>query len=89
MHDKIFADQRGMAPEKYLDYAREIGLDVDRFKRDSESETIKSRLAQDSQEASTLGVTGTPAFFVNGKYLSGAQPFEQFKAIIDAELSGG
>jgi protein-disulfide isomerase len=34
-----------------------------------------------------VGVTGTPAFFVNGYQLSGAQPFEEFKTIIDAELA--
>jgi protein-disulfide isomerase len=38
------------------------------------------------QEGGALGVTGTPAFFINGRFLSGAQPFEAFQSIIDEEL---
>jgi len=41
---------------------------------------------EDSAEAARLGVTGTPGFFVNGRFLSGAKPFEEFKRLIDAEL---
>ncbi len=89
MHDKIFADQRAMAPEKYLQYAQELGLNVDKFKADSESDDVKRRLSDDTQDASQLGVSGTPAFFINGRYLSGAKPFEEFKAVIDEELSKG
>ena len=40
----------------------------------------------DSDDAAKLGVTGTPAFFINGRFLSGAQPFESFKRLIDEEL---
>jgi protein-disulfide isomerase len=43
----------------------------------------------DQREAEKLGVTGTPAFFINGKYLSGAQPFPVFKERVDAELERG
>ena len=43
-------------------------------------------MLQDFREGQQAGVTGTPAFFVNGRFLSGAQPFEAFKAIIDEEL---
>ena len=87
MHDKIFEDQRGMSPEKYLEYAAEIGLDVDRFKKDLTSNEVKSRIDADKSEAAKLGATGTPAFFVNGRFLSGAKPFEAFKEVIDKELA--
>jgi protein-disulfide isomerase len=86
MHDRIFADQQGMSPEKYVEYARELGLDVDRFQQDLASAEVKQRIDADTSEASQLGVTGTPAFFVNGRFLSGAQPFSAFKALIDEEL---
>ena len=89
MHDKIFADQRGMSPEKYEEYASEIGLDLERFKKDVVSSDIKKRIDADSEEAAKLGVTGTPAFFVNGRFLSGAQPFASFKRLIDEELGKG
>ena len=58
---------------------------MDQFKRDSESEAIKRRLADDTQDASQLGVTGTPAFFINGRFLSGAKPFGEFKTVIEGE----
>jgi len=89
MHDLIFSDQANMSPEKYVEYAKQLGLDVDRFQRDVASADVKSRIDADSQEAARLGVTGTPAFFVNGRFLSGAQPFPAFKQLIDQELGKG
>ncbi|MDJ0847484.1 MAG: thioredoxin domain-containing protein [Myxococcota bacterium] len=89
MHDKIFANQRSMSPAAYEQYAKEIGLDVGRFKKDVASTDVKKRVDGDAAEAARLGVTGTPAFFINGRYLSGAQPFESFKRIIDQELEKG
>jgi protein-disulfide isomerase len=89
MHDKIFADQQSMSPEKYVEYARELGLDIDRFQADLASAEVKQRIDADTNEASKLGVTGTPAFFVNGRFLSGAQPFAAFKTLIDEELGRG
>ena len=86
MHDLIFGNQEEMSPEKYVEYARQLGLDVERFKRDVASAQVKARIDADSDEAGKLGVTGTPTFFVNGRYLSGAQPFEAFKELIDQEL---
>ena len=87
MHDKIFENQREMSPENYLKYARELGLDVDQFKSDLKSATVKKRIDGDRQLASSLGVTGTPAFFINGRFLSGNQPYPAFKKMIDAELA--
>jgi len=86
MHDKIFAQQRAMSPAKYLEYAGEIGLDVDQFKADLTSDKVKTRIREDMAQAQKLGVTGTPGFFINGRFLSGAQPFENFKRVIDEEL---
>jgi len=89
MHDLIFANQREMAPAKYEEYAGEIGIDVEQFKVDITAADVKKRVDDDAREASSLGVTGTPGFFVNGKFLSGARPFESFKAMIDDELKEG
>ena len=86
MHDKIFADQRGMSDAKYLTYAEELGLDVEKFKKDLKSPAVLQRIAKDKAEAAKLGVTGTPGFFINGRFMSGAKPFASFKAIIDKEL---
>jgi len=86
MHDKIFADQRNLSPEAYEKYAAELGLDVEKFKKDAASAEVDKRIDADYAQASELGVTGTPAFFVNGRFLSGAQPFASFKRLIDEEL---
>ncbi len=86
MHDLIFENQRTMSRENYVVYAEQIGLDVERFKRDMASPEIRKKLDTDSRHAASLGVTGTPAFFINGRFLSGAQPFESFKRLIDEEL---
>jgi protein-disulfide isomerase len=88
MHDRIFADQANMTTDRYLQYARDLGLDVAKFKNDLESADVKARVEADKKEAAAIGVTGTPAFFVNGKFLSGAKPFEEFKKVIDQELGG-
>lgn len=86
MHDLIFANQREMSELKYVEYAEQIGLDVERFKRDVAATDVKAKVDADAAEAQQLGVTGTPGFFVNGRFLSGAQPFTSFKTLIDEEL---
>ena len=89
MHDLIFANQKELTPEKYAEYAQQLGLDVNRFQKDYTSAEVKNIVDRDSKEAASLGVTGTPAFFINGRFLSGAKPFEDFKKIIDEELKAG
>ncbi|HVN37184.1 MAG TPA: thioredoxin domain-containing protein [Myxococcota bacterium] len=86
MHDLIFGNQEAMSPEKYVEYAKQLNLDVDRFQKDVASAEIKARIEADEAEGQKLGLSGTPSFFVNGRYLSGAQPFDVFKQLIDQEL---
>jgi protein-disulfide isomerase len=85
-HDRLFADQKSLNVDTYLKYARELGLDVDRFEKDLLNLENKKVIDADKSEAASLGVTGTPGFFVNGRYLSGAKPFEEFAKIINEEL---
>ena len=87
MHDKIFEQQREMSEEKYLEYAAELELDLEQFKQDVVSAEVKGRIDADVGEAGKLGNTGTPGFYINGKFLSGAKPFPAFKAVIDEELA--
>ena len=65
-----------------------VGLDMARFEQALDSGEHAARVQRDVQQAELLGATGTPAFFINGRFLSGAQPFEKFKEVIDAELGG-
>jgi protein-disulfide isomerase len=89
MHDKIFANQREMSPEKYRVYAEELGLDLAQFDKDVADPALKKRIDSDTQQAAKLLVRGTPGFFINGRFLSGAQPFASFKRLIDEELDQG
>ncbi len=86
MHDRIFSNQRDLREETLEGYAAEIGLDMDRFRKDVSSDEVSKRINEDMKQANQLGVTGTPAFFINGKFLSGAQPFANFKKSIDEAL---
>ncbi len=66
--------------------ATELKLNLDKFKTDMNGDKCKQSVANDQRVLSAVGVTGTPAFFINGRYLSGARPIEQFKALVDEEL---
>ena len=85
-HDKLFTDTRKLKRENLLQYAQDLNLDMERFEKDLMDLDNKKVIDADTKEAITLGATGTPAFFVNGRYLSGAQPFEKFAALINEEL---
>ena len=86
MHDKIFGAQDKMNRAQYEQYAKDLGLDVKRFKESIDTARGKSLIDADKAEGTSLGVTGTPAFFVNGHFLSGAKPFNEFATVINAEL---
>jgi len=85
MHDLIFANQRELTEVKFVEYAGTLDLDVEQFKTDMNSAAVKKRVDADAAEAARLGVTGTPGFFVNGHFLSGARPFSDFKRAIDEQ----
>ena len=86
MHDKLFANFRNLNRENYEKWAQEIGLDMNKFKAALDSGKYKERVASDAAAANRVGARGTPAFFINGRLVSGAQPFENFKRVIDEEL---
>ncbi|NNL67766.1 MAG: DsbA family protein [Myxococcales bacterium] len=87
-HDLLFQNQRELTDEKFVELAKGLGLDVAKFEADYESSEVAREVAQDLSEARRLGVTGTPGFFVNGKFTSGAKPYESFKAMVDEALEG-
>jgi len=70
-------------------YASDLGLDTATFDDCLDSGKHTAEVQKDSQDARSYGVSGTPAFFINGQMVSGAQPFSVFKAVIDAALEGG
>jgi protein-disulfide isomerase len=70
-----------------IDFARELGLDTERFKADMQGDRCKQLVVRDTAELAAVGQRGTPGFFINGRFLSGAQPIERFRAVIDEELA--
>jgi protein-disulfide isomerase len=85
-HDKLFAHQQALDRASLDKYAAELGLDMAKFKAALDSKKFDAQIAADATEATSAGVDGTPTFFINGRRLVGAQPIEQFKAIIQEEL---
>lgn len=86
MHDVIFANQSAIAVADLKQYALRLGLAPAQFDSCLDSQRYQERVSDDEQLASSVGASGTPAFFVNGKLISGALPFESFKGVIDGEL---
>jgi protein-disulfide isomerase len=86
MDKKLFENQQKLTRENFIAYAKEIGLDVDKFTKDIDSNAYAADIAAQSKEVEDIGSTGTPATFVNGRYVSGAKPFAYFKDIIDEEI---
>lgn len=86
MHDKLFADQKSLDPATFKGYAEALGLDGAKFDACFSDPKHLAGISADQQAGKALGVEGTPAFFVNGIPLSGAQPTAAFVAAIRAEL---
>ena len=86
MHHKLFENQQQLTREKFLSLAKDIGLDIDRFTKDLDAHTYAAAIQKEANEAEGIGATGTPASFINGRYLSGAKPYAVFKDMIDEEL---
>jgi protein-disulfide isomerase len=86
MHDKMFGAQGKLEVDNLKKYAREVGLDGDKFDKCLDSGDMAKVVDEHHKAGEKLGVSGTPAFFVNGRFLNGAQPIDEFKSLIDAEL---
>jgi protein-disulfide isomerase len=86
MHDLMFANQQALSSAKYEEWAKQIGLNMDKFKKDMEDPKTRARVEEDMKLATAMGADGTPHFFINGQKLAGAMPFESFKSAIDEEL---
>lgn len=88
MHDRLFDEQGALGDKLYDEAAKDLGLDVAKFDTCRADPKTTERIGKDSELGAALGVSGTPNFFVNGRQLSGAQPIEVLRAVVDAELKG-
>lgn len=87
MHDMLFEDGVVGGIPTFKGYAQDIGLDTTEFNTCLDSGAMASEVQKDFLDGQKAGVRGTPAFIINGKLVSGAQPFTVFQQVIDAELS--
>jgi protein-disulfide isomerase len=86
MHDLLFAHQNRLERQDLLDYAKQLNLDVDRFRQALDSHRYAPLIEHDLAEARRLGVAATPTFFVSGKRVLGLQSLDGLKALIYAAL---
>ena len=87
-HDVLFANQSKLQPDDLKRYAVDLGLNATQFNACLDESRFAATVQQDRTEGMAEGVGATPTFFINGRVVSGALPFESFKAIIDEELGG-
>ena len=86
MHDLMFAEQDKLTVDALKEKAARLELDTNKFNQCLDSGQHAGDVQTDMQAGVAAGVSGTPGFFINGRFVSGAQPFEAFKEIIDDEL---
>ena len=93
MHDQLFehadewASDAETATAAFARYAEAVGVNSAELTKCILEERYAAEVQQDFDEAQMLGLTGTPAFIINGKLLSGARPTEQFIQVLDRELN--
>ncbi len=87
MHDLIFENQRSWsnlrnAEEAFSQYAEQIGLDMEKFQADLDSQEVKEKVRRDYSGGLSSGVNSTPTFFLNGVKLQNPRSYEEFRAVI-------
>jgi protein-disulfide isomerase len=89
-HDLLFANQRALSRADLEKYAEQVGgINMTKFKAALDNKTHEATVKADMAAVDKAGARiGTPSFFINGKLLQGAQPFERFKEVIDEALKG-
>jgi protein-disulfide isomerase len=85
-HDKLFANQQQLQAENLKKFAAEMGLDTSKFDACLDTGKHKKGIDVDLNAGERVGVSSTPSVFVNGRLISGAQPYEAFASVIEDEL---
>jgi protein-disulfide isomerase len=87
-HDTAFKNQSALGTDSYVKWAQDAGVkDIATYKAGLDSHKWADKVDKDLNDGKAAGVQGTPAFFVNGVFINGAQPFDNFKKTIDQELA--
>lgn len=85
-HDAMFQNQQQLAVDALKAKAKEMGLNGETFASCLDSNKYANQVAEDMKEGTAAGVSGTPALFINGRFINGAVPFEQVSEVIEDEL---
>ena len=89
-HDKLFDNQKELSSDNYIKWAKELSLDEAKFKTCLSSPEAQKKLEKSAQLSEQVGANSTPTFFVGtkkeGKKVAGAQPFPEFKKMIDEAM---
>ena len=86
-HDLLFENQSGFNQELFTGFGEALALDIEQFTACQNDPAVRDEVIADYEEASRLRVSGTPTFFINGRRVVGAQPYEVFQGVIDEELA--
>jgi len=86
MHDRLFDSAPNLDRAALEKSAQELGLDMTAFRKALDERRHEARIQRDQALVTGLGAGGTPTFFINGRKIAGAMPFEVFKAVVDEEL---
>jgi protein-disulfide isomerase len=87
MHDAMFGDQHNLSVDQLKAKAKSIGLDTAQFDQCLDNGKYADAVKSDIKAGMIAGVSGTPAVFINGRFVNGAQPYETFTKIVDEELA--
>jgi len=88
MHDLLYQNQGALEVDDLKGYAQQLGLNTASFDSCLDSGKYESEVQKDTSDGRSYGVGGTPTFFINGKKLVGAQPYETFQQAIEEALAG-
>ncbi len=85
-HDKLFANRRDLGRPNLEKWANELGVDLTKFRKALDTGTYRKIIQDQQQGVEKLGARGAPAFFINGRFVSGARPFDFFKGRVNEEI---
>lgn len=93
IYDKLYSTQKDWSDSKdaltiFTTYAKQIGIDADKFKADVESKKYDAKIQADLKDGNQIGIAATPTFIINGKVYAGYIPYDDFKSKIESELRG-
>jgi protein-disulfide isomerase len=85
-HDTVFAEQSKLSDDDLIAVGKKLNLDMTKYEPCVKEMKNAAKVESDMHDGENAGVTGTPAYFINGIFVSGALPLNKFEAIIDSEL---